>query len=998
MGRGLVAMREDRESRVARVRRIARALGYDEPTPLQREAFATPGVLSGQDVFVVGATSSGKTLIPVLLYLDAVVRAVEERAPVPRLLFVVPYRALAAQKAEELRLQLNGALVALGIETTLSCEQSTGEFRAHDDAIRDGSVDVAVVITEKVYNFASADLGFLARYDYLVLDEVGLVDDGERGARLDFVIAWAAEQRARRGSPRMVALATPSFDWESYVEAYGFAQVKVDERPVPLEEHVVRYRRSTVAKKFYFDVALEGPAGCCVAEGRWFLPAYRALCAEEPEKGAAPCPALPEDAPPCPLTEPCRSDRARPCPRTGEPCAAPAMWVDARALPGEGVALSSSVCALVERVCRHHALRGQQVLVFKNNREDVRSLARLLWRALGEELIALDPERRSVARDPERARAFVLEAAGREAGCVIEPDDVYGVLEGPDGSLELYQALAAGIGFHSAAVPNELRAYVERHLLEKRDLSVVCCTETLAYGVNSAVDAVVIADITKQVSGTVCPLTLNEYQNYIGRAGRLRAGRPRAEARGWAYVLLNVKTKADREEDAVPRQVAFLQDIRRMAEHPRRLHSSIFDAENDRLPFFLLNLVPPGGAVTTWGALREAVERLPMPAERQGDAAYLAGFRTRVNDALGYLERAGLIADVPGRFGRNPVPGCALTQQGERLRGFIIGAGDYGVLREALAEAFVGPSAGFSEETLLYRLISARHVQANCGTAFLNAKRRWCARQLQAFFRKRMGAAYDTAPWLAPLRSLAPQDYGGQRLYTLAALLGWVDGAAPGWIYENFGVQYPLVQAMAEQVGYLVEVCCHALRDVVEQKQEKLEQSVRANAAVDKHSGARGGRHAHGLDALASLRLRDFDAERIIADGERQLRALHTAVLYGINRDVRARLIEGLGASADPRAQELARTYAGGIDPTIARDLRRIGIRYRFFAAPGPGPDADEQTRANHANQQWQYTRDVEAMSLPLRRFFAASFPRVFGVAPDRPTDGTAALNDQASH
>ena len=36
---------------------------------------------------------------------------------------------------------------------------------------------------------------FFSQYDYLVLDEVGLVDNADRGIRLDFVFAWGPQQQ-----------------------------------------------------------------------------------------------------------------------------------------------------------------------------------------------------------------------------------------------------------------------------------------------------------------------------------------------------------------------------------------------------------------------------------------------------------------------------------------------------------------------------------------------------------------------------------------------------------------------------------------------------------------------------------------------------------------------------------------------------------------------------------------------------------------------------------
>lgn len=68
-------------------------------TALQEEAFRSEYISdSRKNLFVIGETSSGKTLIPLLLYERAVLEAQRLEAPCPKMLFVVPYRALAAQK------------------------------------------------------------------------------------------------------------------------------------------------------------------------------------------------------------------------------------------------------------------------------------------------------------------------------------------------------------------------------------------------------------------------------------------------------------------------------------------------------------------------------------------------------------------------------------------------------------------------------------------------------------------------------------------------------------------------------------------------------------------------------------------------------------------------------------------------------------------------------------------------------------------------------------
>ena len=121
---------------------LAKHLGYSSFTDLQKTAFRSEDVYdSGKDLFVIGETSSGKTLIPMLMYYAAYQEAREKQQRTPQMLFVVPYRALAAQKKLEIE--------RLFQEEELDIVQSTGEYRQNDDEIQRGEVDIAVIITEK---------------------------------------------------------------------------------------------------------------------------------------------------------------------------------------------------------------------------------------------------------------------------------------------------------------------------------------------------------------------------------------------------------------------------------------------------------------------------------------------------------------------------------------------------------------------------------------------------------------------------------------------------------------------------------------------------------------------------------------------------------------------------------------------------------------------------------------------------------------------------------
>ena len=74
------------------------ALGYEEPTPIQREAI--PPLLQGRDVLGQAATGTGKTAAFALPLLQRIGAGDEPRTPTVRALVLVPTRELAMQVAE----------------------------------------------------------------------------------------------------------------------------------------------------------------------------------------------------------------------------------------------------------------------------------------------------------------------------------------------------------------------------------------------------------------------------------------------------------------------------------------------------------------------------------------------------------------------------------------------------------------------------------------------------------------------------------------------------------------------------------------------------------------------------------------------------------------------------------------------------------------------------------------------------------------------------------
>jgi ATP-dependent DNA helicase HFM1/MER3 len=86
-------------------------------------------------------------------------------------------------------------------------------------------------------------------------------------------------------------------------------------------------------------------------------------------------------------------------------------------------------------------------------------------------------------------------------------------------SADLQDLVRFGVAFHHGGLGLEDRASVEKHFLSG-DISVICCTSTLAVGVNLPCHTVVLKGTAKCQDGGTCEYSDLEVMQMLGRAGR----------------------------------------------------------------------------------------------------------------------------------------------------------------------------------------------------------------------------------------------------------------------------------------------------------------------------------------------------------------------------------------------------------------------------------------------------------------------------------------------
>ncbi|KQC05602.1 MAG: DEAD/DEAH box helicase [Methanoculleus sp. SDB] len=206
-----------------------RAAGVESLMPAQQLS-VDAGLLTGRDLLVVAATASGKTFIGEMAGIKGML---EGRGQV---LFLVPLVALANQKYQRFR-ERYGEFARVSLHVGVS-RLNLPETRIAADRDLRASI---VVATYEGIDHAIRCGKRLGRIGTIVIDEVQMLEDEERGHRLDGLISRlkyiAPEAQylylsATIGLPGLLA------------KKLNAQLVRYSERPVPLERHLIFLERN----------------------------------------------------------------------------------------------------------------------------------------------------------------------------------------------------------------------------------------------------------------------------------------------------------------------------------------------------------------------------------------------------------------------------------------------------------------------------------------------------------------------------------------------------------------------------------------------------------------------------------------------------------------------------------------------------------------------------------------------------------------------------------
>jgi replicative superfamily II helicase len=196
-------------------------------------------------------------------------------------------------------------------------------------------------------------------------------------------------------------------------------------------------------------------------------------------------------------------------------------------------------------------------------------------------------------------------------------------------SQQLRRALAGGVGFHNADLDRDERAALEASFRNPASpLRVLVATTTLAMGINTPAEAVIILGLTHPGQPPI-PYTVAEYKNMAGRAGR-----PGHTEAGESYIVAS---------SAPPAHVAWTTYVKG---RPEEIQSQLLADGGDTQTLILHAVLALGGSVYH-GRLIELLENSFAMWQRVEQGFTQGWDSNQLQADLASLVRAQLLDEEP---------------------------------------------------------------------------------------------------------------------------------------------------------------------------------------------------------------------------------------------------------------------------------------------------------------------------------------------------------------
>lgn len=195
--------------------------------PVQYKAVQN-GLIEGENLLIVSATASGKTLI-------GEIAGIPNATNGKKFVFLTPLVALANQKYRDFKKKYSKLGLKVAIKVGMSRIKAKEELTLPDDDIKNADI---VVGTYEGLDFLlrSGKAGDFGEIGTVVIDEIHMLDDEERGPRLNGLIK---RLKSLFKDIQIIGLSATVQNPKEIANEFSMKLVEYDKRPVPLERHLI---------------------------------------------------------------------------------------------------------------------------------------------------------------------------------------------------------------------------------------------------------------------------------------------------------------------------------------------------------------------------------------------------------------------------------------------------------------------------------------------------------------------------------------------------------------------------------------------------------------------------------------------------------------------------------------------------------------------------------------------------------------------------------------
>ena len=207
--------------------------GNDKLLPVQYLAIHE-GLLKGKDLLVVSATGSGKTLVGELAGISKALKG-------KKFIFLTPLVALANQKYRDFKKKYKKLGLKVAIKVGRNRVKAKGELKLPDSDV--SKADIVVATYEGIdFLLRNGNSNTLSNLGVVLIDEIHMIDDEDRGTRLNGLI-----KRIKHLYPstQIIGLSATVKNPQFLAEEFNMKLVEYPDRPVPLERHLVYVRNES---------------------------------------------------------------------------------------------------------------------------------------------------------------------------------------------------------------------------------------------------------------------------------------------------------------------------------------------------------------------------------------------------------------------------------------------------------------------------------------------------------------------------------------------------------------------------------------------------------------------------------------------------------------------------------------------------------------------------------------------------------------------------------